>query len=379
MRILIAPDTLKGSLSAVDAANCIEAGLHAALSTVECIKIPMSDGGEGFLATIAQVFPYMQQKTKTVTGPRGKPILARYGFIAREETAVIEWAQGAGLHGLPATEQDALTAQSTGIGELMRHAEAQGATRFIIGLGGSATCDGGIGALSQLGFHFLNKTGKTIEPNARGLLELDQIVEDKHSSFKRYPEITVLYDVNSPLTGHRGAILYAKQKGATSRECAQIKQAFTHYGHVLDNYTQQAIQHIPGTGAAGGAGAGFHALLNAKLMSGAEWILNKLDMANIIKTVDCVIVSEGSLDAQSLSGKAPIKIATLAKKEAKPVIALVGKNTLGPEQLNATGITAVFSLTNGPMSKKTALTRGQLEMQHLSEQLGRLLNAFSKQ
>ena len=147
----------------------------------------------------------------------------------------------------------------------------------------------------------------------------------------------------------------------------------------MDNYTQQAIQHIPGTGAAGGAGAGFHALLNAKLMSGAEWILNKLDMANIIKTVDCVIVSEGSLDAQSLSGKAPIKIATLAKKEAKPVIALVGKNTLGPEQLNATGITAVFSLTNGPMSKKTALTRGQLEMQHLSEQLGRLLNAFSKQ
>jgi glycerate kinase len=378
MRILIAPDTLKGSLNATEAANAIEAGLHLGLPNAECIKIPISDGGEGFLSTLASIFPNMQKESANVTGPQGLPLLAHYGFIPAQKTAFIEWAEAAGLHAVPTNKQHALSAQSTGIGQLIKKAGQQGAKRLIIGLGGSATCDGAVGALAVMGFRFLDKAGKPISPDAAGLLKLEQIETDAAGDFKHHQEIIVLHDVNNPLTGKAGAVVYAKQKGATPKERQLIQQAFTQYARVLEAYTQKSIQSISGTGAAGGAGAGLYALLNAQLMPGADWILKHLNMAEKIQATDCVIVAEGSLDAQSLQGKAPLKIAALAKKYNKPVIALVGKNSLNTDQLDTAGITAVFSLANGPMSKKTAFSQAKIQLQNLSQQLGRCLHAFIK-
>lgn len=375
MRILIAPSTLKGSLSAFDAAHAIQSGLQAALPNVKCLTVPISDGGEGFLSTLSSIFPEMQNESVKVSGPQGKAILAHYGFISAQKTAYIEWAEAAGLHNLPVTEQHALTAQSTGVGQLMRKAQEKGATRLIIGLGGSATCDGAIGALSEIGFRFLNQSGHKISPNAAGLLDLVKIETDYTHHFE---EVIVLHDVNNPLTGNAGAIVYAKQKGATAAERVQIKKAFRQFAAVLEKHTQRHIQSIPGTGAAGGAGAGLYALLNAQLIPGADWILKQLEMAEKMPLIDCVIVAEGSLDTQSLQGKAPLKIAALAKKYNKPVIALVGKNSLNIDQLNAAGITAAFSLNNGPMSKKAALAQARIQLENLSQQLGRCLHAFCK-
>jgi glycerate kinase len=378
MRILIAPDTLKGSLSASEAANAIEAGLRLGLPNAVCTKIPVSDGGEGFLSAVVSIFPDMQIQFANVMGPQGLPLLAHYGFIPAEKTACIEWAEAAGLHAIQTNKPHALSAQSTGIGQLIKQAGQQGAKRLIIGLGGSATCDGAVGALAVLGFRFLDKTGKAISPNARGLLDLVQIEADTTGDFKRYEEIIVLHDVNNPLTGKAGAMMYAKQKGATSKERFLIQQAFTQYAKILEAYTQKSIQSISGTGAAGGAGAGLYALLNAQLTPGADWVLKHLNMSEKIQAADCVIVAEGSLDIQSLQGKAPLKVAALAKKYNKPVIALVGKNTLNAAQLDVAGITAVFSLTNGPMSKKIALSQANIQLQNLSQQLGRCLYAFIK-
>jgi glycerate kinase len=378
MRILIAPDTLKGSLSATAAAEAIETGLRAGFPQLTCLKVPMSDGGEGFLATLSSLFPEMRILSETVTGPQGTPRLAHYGFIPDRQTAVIEWAEAAGLHDLKKAELRPLTAQSTGVGQLIKKAAEQGAKRLIIGLGGSATCDGAIGALSELGFQFLDKQGKSISLDAAGLLNLIQIKADDKGAFRHFTEFLVLHDVNNPLTGKSGALMYAKQKGATLSDRRLIQQAFDQYARVLENYTQKPIQLIRGTGAAGGAGAGLYALLKARLFPGAEWILEQLNMAEKIQSVDCVVVSEGSLDIQSLQGKAPLKIAALAKKYGKPVIALVGKNKLNTAELDMAGITAVFSLTNGPMSQKAALSQANIQLQNLSQQLGRCLHAFNK-
>jgi len=373
MHILIAPDTFKASLAAPEAARAIQTGMLKGFPEAKYTLAPISDGGEGLLLALADALPNMTLHRIQVTGPQGKPVMARYGLMPEQKMAIIEWAEAAGLHSVVGKKQG-MTATSTGVGELLLQAESQGATQFMIGLGGSATCDAAIGALSTLGFEFLNARGQRVALNGNGLSEIARIVADspRAKAWQRH-KITILHDVDNPFTGNQGAISYAKQKGTTATERRQLLQGFSHYAELLEKYTGKQIANIPGTGAAGGAGAGLYALLNAALLPGADWVLSQLKMAEKIQQADCIVVGEGSLDPQSLQGKAPIKIAALAKRHQKPVIALVGQYTLNAAQLQNAGITAVFSLTNGPMSKNAAILQTKIRLEVLALQIGKLL------
>src|SRR3954468_9635991 len=332
--VVLAPDKFKGSLSAPEAVAALARGLRGAVRGVRLVEHPIADGGEG---TVDMVLAHgFAPVTVEVRGPTGEPVTARYAL--RGDTAVLEMAAAAGLGLLPSGPDDdtARTATTYGVGELLRDALDRGARRIVLGIGGSATTDGGRGMAEALGVR-LDDDGLHLAGLA--LAALDPRVAET--------EIVVACDVDNPLTGPSGAAaVYGPQKGAGPETVALLDRALGHWADLVAAATGRDLRELPGAGAAGGLGFGAAALLGAEVRSGVELLLELSGFPEAVAGADLVIVGEGSLDEQSLRGKGPMGAAAVAARAGAPVVAVAGRCTVDPDRLRAHGVAAAYPLTD---------------------------------
>lgn len=374
MKIVIAPDSFKGSLTARQAADAIERGVRRATPDVDIISIPMADGGEGTVralvdATGGRLIPVR------VTGPLGEPVAATYGILGDGTTAVIEMAEAAGLH-LVGTMPDPLHATTRGVGELILDALGHGAERIIVGLGGSATNDGGAGMAQALGIRLLDADGRDLPVGGAALADLDRIdCTGLDPRVTRTP-IILASDVTNPLAGPDGAsAVFGPQKGATPAMVEQLDQALSHYAAVIHRDTSRSVGIIPGSGAAGGLGAGFLAFTDATMRSGVDLVTETVGLKERAVGADYCFTGEGRIDGQTQYGKTPMGVAR-AVHEAAPachVIALAGSLGEDAEQLNALGFAAVFGIQPEAVSLQEALAGASWNLERTAEQVMRLL------
>ena len=333
LKIVVCPDSFKGSISATDACDAIERGLGNA--TV--IKVPIADGGEGTLEALAKEYVSV-----SVTDPDSRRITACYGI--RDGIAIIEMARAAGL--TLSDRQDAASATTYGVGELITDALCRGIRDIMLTVGGSATNDGGCGMAAALGIRFLNKESRAFLPTGGTLADIDKI--DMSGVDKRIPEcnIIALTDVKNPLLGENGATyVYGRQKGADDDKLSLMERGMEHYAHLLEIVSQRSVSSVSGAGAGGGLLCPFLALGNITIRSGIEAVLDTLDFDNIIKDADIIITGEGRLDIQSLYGKAISGVANAAAKRGIPVYCLVG-DVRDREKIKTMGIKDIFALTD---------------------------------
>ncbi|EWH20743.1 glycerate kinase [Bacillus haynesii] len=358
MKIVIAPDSFKESMTSLEAARSIEKGFKAVLSDAEYVNIPVADGGEGTVQALVDAtggdIVY-----QTVTGPLGKPVKAAYGLLGDGKTAVIEMAEASGLHLVPPGQRNPLLTTTRGTGELILDAAEKGVSTIIIGLGGSATNDGGAGMAAALGAKFLNRDGEEIENGGGALAEIAKIDVSGLNPKLKHIQFEAACDVDNPLTGPRGAsAVFGPQKGANSEMTALLDQNLKHYAAAVKAELGCEIDSIPGAGAAGGLGAGLCAFLNAELKSGVDIVLDTLSFSERIKGADLVITGEGKIDGQTVSGKTPAGVAKRARSENIPVIAFAGSLGEGCELVYDIGISALFSIVPGISSLENALADG---------------------
>jgi len=371
MKIVIAPDSFKGSLSASEVALAIEQGFSHALPKAEYIRVPMADGGEGTLdALLAN--ECLTLHFAAVTNPLGEKIKAAFG-IQPDNTAVIEMATASGLSLIPPLKHNPLQSTTFGTGELILAALDKGCRRFIIGLGGSATCDGGVGALTALGVQFKNAQGETITPNAEGLEKLATIDATLLDPRLAESEFILAHDVNNPLLGLEGALMYAPQKGATAAQVETLHIVLERYALMLSELTQKSIGTLPGTGAAGGLAGGLFAFLNATLKSGAWLVMEHVNLREKMQNANLVITGEGQIDAQTIRGKTPIAVAQLAHELKIPVIAIAARLGRGYYEVYKHGIHAVFSMINAPVSEEVCHAYTQPLLGSAANNIARLL------
>lgn len=371
MKIVIAPDTFKGTLLASEVATAIEQGFAHALPKAKYVLVPMSDGGEGVLECL------MQDQAgdvyeETVKGPLGETLKASFGIL-KNKTAVIEMAKASGLSLVPLSHRNPLHTTTYGTGELIRNALDKGCRRFIIGAGGSATCDGGVGALAALGFQFKDALGKEIAYTGEGLGKLAEIDTSKKDPRLSESEFIIAHDVDNPLLGLNGALMYAPQKGATSEQVELLHKSFENFSLNITNITQKNIGDIPGTGSAGGLAAGLFAFLNATLKPGALFVMDTLQLREKMQGSNLVITGEGQIDSQTIRGKTPIAVAKLAKELEIPVIAIAAILGKGYHEVYAAGIDAVFSIVNGPISQSICMAYTQPLLAATANNIARLL------
>ncbi|MCY7755854.1 glycerate kinase [Bacillus haynesii] len=358
MKIVIAPDSFKESMTSLEAARSIEKGFKAVLSDAEYVNIPVADGGEGTVQALVDATggDIVHQ---TVTGPLGKPVKAAYGLLGDGKTAVIEMAEASGLHLVPPGQRNPLLTTTRGTGELILDATEKGVSTIIIGLGGSATNDGGAGMAAALGAKFLNRDGEEIENGGGALAEIAKIDVSGLNPKLKHIQFEAACDVDNPLTGPRGAsAVFGPQKGANSEMTALLDQNLKHYAAAVKAELGCEIDSIPGAGAAGGLGAGLCAFLNAELKSGVDIVLDTLSFSERIKGADLVITGEGKIDGQTVSGKTPAGVAKRARSENIPVIAFAGSLGEGCELVYDIGISALFSIVPGISSLENALADG---------------------
>lgn len=358
MKIIAAPDKFKGSMSAKEAAEQIEKGIKSVLPGAEVHRFPLSDGGEGLVESLTGK-PGSSLQTITVTGPLGRPVEAVFGLIDGGRTGVIEMAAASGLALVPEEKRDPSITTTRGTGELIRAALDQGCRKLIIGIGGSATSDGGAGMAEALGAQFLDRKGRL---PGRGGAELGRLEKIDISGLDpRLDEVEVLVacDVDNPLTGPKGAAhVYAPQKGAEPDMVEKLDRALVNYARVIKKDLGMEVDHIPGAGAAGGLGAGLIAFLRARLSSGIELVLEALEIEQYLAGCSLLITGEGKLDTQSAYGKAPVGIARKARQCKVPVLALAGLLEGELEVFHREGITACFAIADGPLSLQDSIERG---------------------
>ncbi|MBT2364332.1 glycerate kinase [Streptomyces sp. ISL-10] len=337
-RVLVAADKFKGSLTAVQVAERVTAGLRRIVPDLEVDTLPVADGGDGTVA--AAVAAGFERREVRVTGPLGDPVTAAYAL--RDATAVVEMAEASGLQHLPSGVFAPLTATTYGSGELLRAALDAGARTIVFGVGGSATTDGGAGMLAALGARFLDADGKPVPPGGGGLDSL--VTADLSGIDPRFQDVDLILasDVDNPLTGPKGApAVYGPQKGATPQEVAALDKALAHYASVLGSDLAEA----PGAGAAGGIGYGALVALRARFRPGIEVMLDVLGFAPALERATLVVTGEGSLDEQTLHGKAPAGVAAAARAQGIEVVAVCGRLALPPEALGRAGIRRAYALT----------------------------------
>jgi glycerate 2-kinase len=355
MNILIAIDSFKGSLSSVEANHAVKDGIWEVDKEVNIITVPLADGGEGTVEALVKGTNGNFVKTN-VTGPIGNRVEATYGILGEGRTAVIEVAEACGLPLIAEQDRNPLKATTCGVGELILDALEKGCREFVIGLGGSATNDAGVGMLQTLGFSFLNHEGKEIGVGGIELQHLCKIDASNVHPMLKNCTFRIACDVNNPLYGPNGAsAIYAPQKGATPKMVEQLDNCLKNFADVVLSEKGIDLQDIPGSGAAGGLGAAFAAFLNGSIQSGVQLVLEMIGMEEKVAKVDFVITGEGKLDGQTSMGKAPLGVAELARKFYIPTIALAGGISKEAENLNALGITAFFSVVTGPMSLAEAM------------------------
>jgi glycerate 2-kinase len=325
VRVVVAPNAFKGSLSALDAAKAISDGILAVLQDAEIFLLPIADGGDGTVDALVAATGG-KRKVARVRGPLGAPVDAEYGLIDAGKTAVIEMAKASGLALVPHDQRNPAVATTYGVGELLQHAYDAGARRFIVGIGGSATNDGGAGMAQALGYHLLDEQGQELPPGGLALRHLARIhVGGVHTDWKQ-ARVEVACDVTNPLTGPSGAsAVYGPQKGATPDMVAELDAALKRLAGVIRRDLEVDVEHLPGAGAAGGLGAGLVAFTGAKLAPGAEIVMEALRFDERIKGAALVITGEGRLDSQTARfGKGPAAVARHARNAGIPVLAIGG-------------------------------------------------------
>lgn len=376
MRIVIAPDSFKECLTAEEVASAIARGWQRAAPDDELIKIPLADGGEGTTVALTRACQGQLQSV-SVTGPLGDPVTAHFGLIGNGETAIVEVAEGSGLHCVPPHRRDSMRASSFGTGELLLAALAHHPATLIMGLGGSATTDGGAGLLQALGARLLDEHGDDIPPGGQGLTKLHSL--DLKPAAQRFDGVRLIVacDVTNPLLGpHGAAAVFGPQKGATAAQVAELDNNLAHFARLLDAQGLD-IAGFPGSGAAGGIGGMAAGILGAELRPGIELVIETLELEGQIKKADLVITAEGSIDAQSASGKTPAGVAALAKKYGVPAIGLAGKLGGDLNELHDLGLSAAFSITPAPMDLQQAYASADFNLEQSSEQLARLVHRLS--
>ncbi|MBF0785049.1 glycerate kinase [Muribacter muris] len=344
MKIVIAPDSFKESLTALEVAQAIETGFAKIFPNARYIKVPMADGGEGTVQSLVDASGGTLQKS-TVIAPLANPVCATFGLSGDGKTAIIEMAAASGLHLVPNAQRNPLKTTSYGTGELIKAALDLGVSEIILGIGGSATNDGGVGMLQALGAKFHNQQGQDIGFGGAQLLDIEQIDLSGLDPRLHQVNIDVACDVDNPLCGERGsAAVFAPQKGATPQMVSLLDQALAHFAEKVKTLLGKDIQTPAGAGAAGGMGGGVLLLPNAQLKAGVEIVLNATRLAEHLQDADLVITGEGRMDAQTIHGKTPIGVAKLAKQFNKPVIAIVGCLREDYEVVYPQGIDAVFPI-----------------------------------
>ena len=372
LKIVIAPDSFKGSITALEAANAIEKGIRKAVSSVEILKVPMADGGEGTVeAMLAAAGGEIRQVE--VTGPLGEKVPAFYDILEDKKTAVIEMAAASGLPLVPKEKRNPLLTTSFGTGELIKKALEAGCSRLIIGIGGSATNDGGIGMLQALGVKFTDINGAELGFGGGELGRLHSIDCSNLFSGLKNTEILVACDVTNPLCGPRGASqVFGPQKGATPDMIERLDKGLENYANKIKNYLGKDIIDVHGTGAAGGMGAGLIAFLDASLKPGIEIMTEVACLEEKIEGCDLIITGEGNTDFQTAFGKVPVGISRIGKKYGRPVICLSGGIGEGIDTLYDEGITALFSIANKPMSLEDAMKNAGKLLMEAAENIVRL-------
>jgi len=369
--ILIAPDSFKESINAFEVARLLKTGIEKSLPEAIIETVPVSDGGEGFLKVLTKgtngTF-----KTFDVHDALMRPEKAEIGFSGDGQTAFIEMATVNGLEMILPEERNPLFTSTFGTGEMIKYAIKTGCKKIVIGIGGSATNDGGAGMAQALGAKFLDKNGQELQPGGGPLSQLCQF--DLSLFEKNLPEIVVACDVSNPLTGPNGAsAIYGPQKGATPEMVLQLDAALKNFAEVIRKQLNIDIENIPGVGAAGGLGGGLVAFTGAKLVSGFQLVAEILDLENRIANADFVISAEGKLDEQTINGKAPFGVAQLAKKHIKPVIGVTGTLGSGYEKLYDYGFNLLISIVNQPLSLAEAIRNAPKLVEKCGFQIGKII------
>ena len=374
MKIVVAPDSFKGSVSALEAANAIEEGLRRVFPDATIEKIPMADGGEGTMQSLVDATGG-HIHTCRVVAPLGNEVDAEFGILSDGETAVIEMAAASGLTLVTPSERNPLRTTTYGTGQLIHAALEAGCRRLIIGIGGSATNDGGAGMAEALGVGLLDPNGNQIPHGGDGLQQLTSIeMEGIHPAIAE-TETVVACDVNNPLTGPNGAShVYGPQKGATPEMIEALDAHLGHFDSVLTRTLGKSFNDIPGAGAAGGLGAGLMAFLNAELRLGVDIMIDAVNLRERVKGADVVFTGEGQLDFQTAFGKTPVGVAKVATADDIPVIAIAGGIAEGAEAIYSVGIDAMLSIVQEPMPLETAIGEAARLISDTAEQAARLIS-----
>ena len=376
MKILVAPDSFKESLSAIQVAEAISMGVLKIIPNAEIIKTPISDGGEGLLDALVNDKNGKIIKVK-VYDPLYRSIAAEYGILNEGTTAVIEMAKASGLELLKEQEKNPYNTSSYGTGQLILDALDRGCQKIIIGIGGSATNDGGMGMVKALGGKFINKEGIELTEGGGALGELSSINLTNFDKRISNCKIVVACDVTNKLTGENGAsFVYGAQKGGSKEQLEFLDKNLEHYAAIIRNHLGIEIENINGAGAGGGMGAGLIAFLNAELKSGIDLILETLEIKKHIKNIDLIITGEGKIDKQTLQGKTILGIAALAKEYHVPVIAITGKIGDNIDEIYKLGITSIFSIVNKPMKLEEAINDVEYLIQSCIETIIRTIKLY---
>ena len=347
MKVVIAIDSLKGSLSSMEAGTAIKDGILAAKPDAEVIVKPLADGGEGTTDALIEGMNG-ERIDLTVTGPMHTPVDAYYGYLKDTNTAVMEMASAAGITLVPDSEKNPLLATSYGVGEMINDAIQRGCRNFIIGIGGSVTNDGGIGMLKALGVRFLDENGEDAGEGGQALAKVARIDVSGMNPLLKECHIQVACDVNNPLCGENGSTyVYGPQKGVTEDMKKTLDEAMAHFARVTSETLENDYMNTPGAGAAGGLGYAFLAYTGAALTPGIELILDAVGLEEELSGADVVVTGEGRLDFQTAMGKAPVGVAKLAKKYNAKVIAFAGSVTKEATACNKEGIDAFFPILRG--------------------------------
>lgn len=376
MRVIVAIDSLKGSLSSLEAGSAISEGIHKVVSDADVIVRPLADGGEGTVEALALGMNGRIEKIR-VTGPLGQTVEAAYGIVDDSKTAIVEMSAAAGITLVSDQERNPLNTTTFGVGEIIKDAINKGCRHFIVGIGGSSTNDGGIGMLQALGYEFLDSNGKQVEFGAKGLRNIERILDNRVIPELKECSFRIACDVTNTLCGEQGcSAIYGPQKGATPSMIIQMDKWLAYYAKLTQEKYEKANMKQAGTGAAGGLGFAFLAYTNATLESGIKIILEETKLESYVKNADIVITGEGRLDGQTVMGKAPIGVSGIAKKYGKTVLAFSGCVTDDAVLCNKHGIDAFFPILRTVTSLEEAMNPENARNNLIAtvEQVFRLIN-----
>ncbi len=368
MKFVIAPNAFKGSLTASQAAAAMAAGVVRVVPQAEIIQVPIADGGDG-MVDVAREALQGDLHYVTVSGPRLDPVQAVYCFVSGTRLATIEMALASGLVLLPPERRDPTLTTTIGTGEIIADALELGPSRIVVGIGGSATNDGGVGMATALGVRFLDEAGHPVEPVGGALNRIRHIDMGNLDPRINDVQVKAVCDVDNPLTGPHGAAqVYGPQKGATPEQVEQLDQGLANLAEVIRADLGLDVRELPGAGAAGGMGAGLHAFLGAELSRGVDLVLDLVGLDAKLEDANLVLTGEGQIDYQTAHGKAPAGVGAAAKARGVHCLAVAGSVDAGLDVLHEIGIDAVFSLCTGPISLEQAMMDGARLIADATEQ-----------